>query len=80
MLVVHQGEFSSVRQLFAERFNFIGYDAFQLFPWDNQLIIGHTDRFAHIFKSQFYLNFILFCAKYNSDRAVLIVLPFKTVQ
>ena len=80
MLVVHQGEFSSVRQLFTECFNFIGNDAFQFFLWYNQLIIGHTDRFAHIFKSQFNLNFILFCTKYNSDRAVLIVLPFKTVK
>ncbi len=49
MLVVHQGEFSSVRQLFAERFNFIGNDAFQFFLWDNQLIIGYTDRLTYIF-------------------------------
>lgn len=80
MLIVHQGEFSSVRQLFAERFNFIGNDAFQFFLRNNQLIIGYTDRFTYIFQSQFNLNFILFCAKYNSDRAVFIVSPFKTIQ
>ena len=80
MLAVQQGRFSSIRQLFAERFKFIGNDAFQFFLWDNQLIIGHSDRFTYIFKSQFNLYFILFCAKYNSDRTVLIVLPFKTVQ
>ena len=61
MVAVQQGEFSSGGQLFTERFNFIGNNAFQLFLWDNQLIIGHTDRFSNIFKSQFNLNFILFC-------------------
>ena len=80
MLAVQQGRFSSIRQLFAERFNFIGNDTFQLFLWDNQLIISYTDRFTYILKSQLDLNFILFCTKYYSDRAVLIVLPFKTIQ
>ena len=80
MLAVQQERFSSIRQFFAECFNFIGNDTFQFFLWNNQLIIGYTDRFAHIFKSQFNLYFILFCAKYDSNRAVLIVLPFNTVQ
>ena len=74
MLAVQQREFSSVRQLSAERFKFIGNNAFQFFLWNNQLIIGYTDRFTYILKSQLDLNFILFCTKYYSDRAVLIVL------
>ena len=60
MLIVHQGEFSSVRQLFAERFNFIGNDAFQFFLWDNQLIIGYTDRLtrrhSHLRKTLFQIH------------------------
>ena len=53
---------------------------FQFLLGDDKLIIGHTDRLSDAFECQFHVKVVLFCAEYDADGWVFVLLTFYAVE